>query len=738
MTEQTPDEQDPDLITLIEDGDDGPPAEGGAEARRWKVLIVDDDEDVHCATTLALQGLTIEGRRLALLHAHSAAEARAVLAGEPDIAVAFLDVVMETPDAGLRLVRQLREELQRQALRVVLRTGQPGYAPELETIRDCDINDYRTKSELTQVRLYTTLTGAVRSYRQLVALQDARRSLELVVRANAQQGSEQGLDAFAHELMVLLCQLLEVPVRGIAALCEHGQARVVAASDASLRGLAPDVLPHTPLLQAMQQSRAARESRFEPLVSLYLPGADGEGLVLAVDGVPRSDLQRHLVDVFAASVAAGFRNVRLLARLADLAYLDPLLGLPNRNRFVALIDERRARSTGAVMALLDIDDFSGVNQMLGHDVGDDLLKAVASRLAGVVGEDSVLARVAGDVFGLLGPASRVGPAQLAQAMALPFEVQGESLRLTATSGLVQLDAGEKRGIDLLKDAHIALKRAKFHQRGAAEFFSEALGTGARERMRLLRGLREAFEHHHLYVAYQPQVDLADGRVVGAEALLRWRTDDGRHVPPDRFIPIAEQSGLIVAIGEFVLRTACQQLKRLHDLGHTGLCMAVNVSQAQFRSPAFVPSLSQALADSHVDPACVELEITESMAADDLDTVLCLLAAIRATGVGVAIDDFGTGFSSLSVLRQLQVDKLKIDRSFVNDVGPDPQPGSVARMVIELGRNLGMRVIAEGVETAAQRDALLGMGCHQGQGWLFSPALQAAELEAWLAKKGEEG
>ena len=732
------DDQDRDLIDLIEDGDAVPhdaAPDGGPT--HWKVLIVDDDVDVHQATTLALQDMQVEGRRLAFLHAYSAAEARTLLAADPDIAVAFLDVVMETPDAGLRLVRQLREELQRDALRVILRTGQPGYAPEIETIRDCDINDYRSKAELTQVRLYTTLTGALRNYGQLVALEEARKGMELVVHASTQLSQQHGLADFAAGLIGQLCRLLDSPVRGLVAACNGTDAVVVAAVGTGLASLAGQPLaglPASPLQQGLVQACTSRVTGHVPLATLYLPSADGQALAVAVDASPRTALQRHLVEVFAASMAVGFQNVRLVARLADLAYLDPLLGIPNRNRFVALIDERRQQPAGAVMALIDVDDFAGVNQMLGHQVGDDLLRAVARRLGTLLGPDAVVARVAGDLFGVLGQASQVNPALLSQAMALPFEVQGENLRLTATSGLVRLDEGSQRGVDLLKDAHIALKRAKIRQRGAAEYFSEAMGTGARERMRLLRGLRQAFEEQQLFVTYQPQVDLADGRVLGAEALLRWRTEDGKMVPPDRFIPLAEQSGLIVAIGEFVLRTACHQLKRLHGLGHTGLRMAINVSQAQFRAPGFVRTLEQALVDSRVNPQQVELEITESMAADDLGTVLALLQAIRHTGVGVAIDDFGTGFSSLSVLRQLRVDKLKIDRAFVNDVGPDPQPGSVARMVVELGRGLGMRVIAEGVETAMQRDALLAMGCQEGQGWLFAPALPAAELESWLAQR----
>jgi len=383
------------------------------------------------------------------------------------------------------------------------------------------------------------------------------------------------------------------------------------------------------------------------------------------------------------------------------------------------------------LAVVDIDDFGGVNETLGHGVGDALLKAVGERLSEQLGPDIVMARVAGDSFGVLGPDAVVNPEIIAGALLDAFTVQGEYLRVSATSGLVRLGVGSPRGAELLKDAHIALKQAKERHRGSARYFTASMGNDARERMRLLRGLREAFEARRLFVAYQPQVTLADGRAIGAEALLRWRTDTGQFVPPDRFIPLAEQSRLIVPIGEFVLRTACHELRRLHDQGQRGFRISANVSQVQFRDPGFVDTVARALFDTGVDPACVELEITESMAAEDFEFMMSVLAEVKRTGVSVAIDDFGTGFSSLSVLRQLGADRLKIDRAFVNEIGPAQDRATIARMVVDLGRALNMQVIAEGVETAGQRDALLAMGCHEAQGYLYARPMPAEQLEEWL-------
>jgi diguanylate cyclase len=310
-------------------------------------------------------------------------------------------------------------------------------------------------------------------------------------------------------------------------------------------------------------------------------------------------------------------------------------------------------------------------------------------------------------------------------------VAGERLQLSATTGLVRLGDGSALGSELLLDAHIALKRAKQQHRGAAQYFSTEMGVDARERFKLLKGLRASFEARRLFVVYQPQMDLERGTVIGAEALLRWRNEEGKFVPPDLFIPLAEQSGLIISIGEFVLRSACHEAKRLRDLGHAQFRVAVNISLAQFRHAQFIPTLQGALRDAGIPGDTLELEITESMAMEDVDMVLAVLADIRATGATVAIDDFGTGFSSLSQLRQLQVERLKIDRAFVSEAQNSGAGSSIAAMVVNLGRTLGMRVLAEGIETAEQAEMLRSLGCHEGQGWLYARPMPADALEEWL-------
>jgi len=730
---------DDDLLELLDEPEH---AEGDhrPQDRPWRVLIVDDDGDVHKATELAMQGLTVEGQPLVFLHASSAAHARQLLASEDDLAVVLLDVVMETEDAGLQLVRHIREELNLNALRIVLRTGQPGYAPEIETVQAYDINDYKTKSELTRTRLYTVLTAAVRSYRQICALEANRRGLEMIVESSASLSRMRGLSRFAEGVVTQLCALLGILPEGLVCAQVGGETgdevRIVAAAG-QYSGLIDRPLAQVKIPNVRHRlERCLQEERnfYDDGTCLYFGMGEGRAMAALVDvGRELDELDQQLLRAFCSNIAVGFENVVLYSQLLDQAYNDPLLRLPNRNRFVELLDKNLKDPAGVTLALIDLDDFSDINDAFGHHFGDQVLQAVVHRLSEMLGRNIAMARVGADTFGVLGEHAKVCPETVQEVFTEPFIVAGERLQLSATTGLVRLGESKAIGSELLLDAQIALKRAKQQQRGSSQYFSAAMGSDARERFKLLKGLRTGFEESQLFVVYQPQVELETGRVIGAEALLRWRTTDGRFIPPDQFIPLAEQSGLIIPIGEFVVRTACQQLAKMRGLGHDSFRMAVNISMAQFRHPGFLDTLARALKDAGVEGQHMELEITESMAMEDADLVLRVLSDIKQLGFSVAIDDFGTGFSSLSQLRQLQVDRLKIDRAFVQEAQSSTAGSTIAQMVINLGRGLGLTVIAEGIETEEQRQYLIGLGCHEGQGWLFARPMPADQLETFLAR-----
>jgi diguanylate cyclase (GGDEF)-like protein len=714
------------------------PAAAAAREPAWRVLIVDDDADVHSTTTFALGSLEVHGRPLEFVHAYSADQARALLEREPDLAVVLLDVVMEQADAGLHLVRHIRETLRRTDVRIILRTGQPGYAPEMDAIRGYDINDYRAKSELTRTKLYTAVAAAIRSYEQIRALEASRAGLERVLRASTELMSLHGLQDFGRGVLEQAAGLLKQECNGV--LCARPSATCraeplyVAGTGSWATASDPGAPAGTALLRTLDERRNLYDDTY---LTLYFAGKAGRDFAAFLKlSRPVGELERRLLDVFCANVAVGLDNVELVTHLHSAAFYDPLTGLPNRTRLVELVDATLAGSdrAGAALSLVDIDHFAETNDALGHQFGDALLVAVAQRLVSRLERSVTVARIAGDVFCVLGQAGALNPAALRALFDTPFSIDGQDVQVSSTLGLVRLQEHDGSGADALKDADIALKRAKSQQRTGHFYFSRSMGVEIRERVRMMHALRSGFQRGELFLAYQPQVDLASMRPFGAEALLRWRTEDGRLVGPDRFIPIAEYSGLIIEIGEWVLREACAELVRLRAGGYRDFTMSINVSQVQFRHPQFLDVLRRALDDTGAPPEYVELEITESMAMEEPDLLRELLAQVKRTGVSIAIDDFGTGFSSLSHLQRLQVDRLKIDRAFVSEITGSSRGSSIAEMVIQLGRNLGLSIIAEGVEDERQAQILSALGCTLAQGFLFSRPLAPEALLEWLGRE----
>jgi len=715
----------------------------------WRILIVDDDEDVHQATEFALRDTPILGRPLQFLHAYSGDEAVAVLQREDGVAVVLLDVVMETEDAGLRTVGRIRDELGQKSIRIILRTGQPGYAPEIDAISRYDINDYKTKAELTRNKLYTTITSAIRSFQQIQSLDASRRGLELIIDSSNRFIAEQGVQAFAAGVITQIAGLLGIEPEGL--ICAHirrlteglsGAAAEEATSDYVVLAAAGryqsmvnqrlsslvDPRVTAPLIEALQ-TRKNQIGRQD--LTLFFPGKKGQDFAAYVESEqPIRELDRHLLEVFCANISICGDNVELVSRLRETAYVDTLTRLPNRTAFIDAVDAQPGDGKGQVVVLVDIDQFSETIDMLGYRYGDSLLLAVAQRMRSALPPDVYVARVGGDVFAVFGNEDVANPGVLREILLDPFEIEGGLQTVSISLGFVRLDSESHSGADLLRNASIALKRAKSEGVGHEAYYTHEVAVETRERVRLLQHLRSAFDSQSLFVAYQPQVDLASGRVIGLEALLRWRTPDGVFIPPDRFIPVAEQSGLIVELGIWVMRTALYAGRVLHEGGQM-LRMAVNVSAIQFRHPDFLAVIDKALSDTGFPAASLELEITESVAMYGQNEVEQRMHALRERGIAVAIDDFGTGFSSLSYLDSLPAACLKIDRSFVTALDSNQSGARIAEMVIELGRTLGMRVLAEGVETSEQAQRLRTLGCEEAQGWLYAKAMPLDELTAWL-------
>ena len=464
----------------------------------------------------------------------------------------------------------------------------------------------------------------------------------------------------------------------------------------------------------------------------------------------RADGERRWVELFLAPVRSESGAVTHFVgvlndvtyrkdaeeRLNHLANHDPLTGLPNRN----LLHDRlahaiaRRREGMAAVLFLDLDRFKLINDSYGHDVGDELLKAVAARLSACLRGEDTVARLGGDEFvvlledlpGIDAAASIAG--KIAARLAEPLSVGGRELPLAASIGIALYPRDGRVPQDLLKNADTAMYRAKEAGRGGFCFFAGEMNMHALRRLTLENELRRALDGGELEVFYQPQVAMASGRLLGAEALVRWRHPLKGLVAPADFIPVAEETGLIVALGEQVLRAACRQIADWQRRGLTPLTVAVNLSPRQFRQADLVATIAGILAETGADPARLELEITESAAMQNADEAVAALRRLRAMGVGLAIDDFGTGYSSLSYLKRFPIDKLKIDRSFVQGVPDDGDDTAIVQAIAAMAGSLKLKLLAEGVESEAQRAFLESLGCAEAQGWLFGRALPAADFE----------
>ena len=712
----------------------------GDAVRSWRVLVADHDAAVHAAARAGLQDLVLFDRPVVLLHAHTEAEARALLLRESDLAVVLLDAAMQPARGTGGLAEFMRTGAGQRNTRIILRTQQAD--PDLDLLLRHDIGDHRSAAELAPARLRGAVAGALRSYEQLCRIEANRRSLERIVHSSAVLLEQTDLHGFAAAVINQLAILLGVEPEGLVCARDAGtggECQVIAATGrfAGLGGQPLRALPASLAAQLLQRALAqgGHVHGGHGGVALYIGRRGEQDMAVYVHAQRlRNVPDRQLLDVFCASLRTLRHNRGLLERLHQSAYYDALVGLPNRAHFTEKVDEcARRGAQGHILALVDIDDFSAANDVMGHRFGDRLLAAVARRLAEALPCGVLLARVGPDTFGVLGTTERVLPQRLLASVRQPLLVDGVPHQVSLTCGYVLLPHAAQAGVDLVKDATIALKRAKRDHRGQDLCYAEQMGAEARDRALLLSELRAAIDNARLYLVYQPQRALRTQALVGVEALLRWRTEDGRLVPPDQFIPVAEHSGLIVPLGQWVLAQACATMRQMLDAGCAPPRMAINVSVAQLRDPGFFETVRAALAASGLRGTQLELEITESVAVLPTQLLESTLAALRAEGISIAIDDFGTGYSSLSYLERLPLDRLKIDRSFVRQLG-QAQGARIAEMVTQLGRKLGLQVLAEGIEDAATWQALIEMGCHEGQGYHIAPPMDQPALLAWLQRE----
>ena len=437
-------------------------------------------------------------------------------------------------------------------------------------------------------------------------------------------------------------------------------------------------------------------------------------------------------------------RVEAQAHIHRLAHHDALTELPNRAAFIeratALLAQAGAAGHCLALLFIDLDHFKRVNDSLGHLAGDKLLQTVARRIIGSVREADLVARFGGDEFVLLlaGAASATAVAEVAGKLLLaigePLEVAGVSISVTPSIGVATFPEHGSSAAELIKHADTAMYQAKAHGRAAWRFFEPAMAEAAHAELAMESRLAQAVREQEFVLHFEPQLRVTDGALVGIEALVRWAHPQLGLIGPDDFIPVAEARRLILPIGQWVLDTALQHAVRWHGRGLVRVPVAVNLSQMQFQANGFVATIERALAQAGATGAMLELELTERMLVDDLGAVRATLSRLRALGVRIAVDDFGTGYTSLRHLRNLPLDRLKIDRSFVHDLPADTGTAAITTAIVQMGRGLGLQVVAEGVETQAQREFLLAQGCETQQGRLGCAPLPAADFEAWLLQR----
>ncbi|MGB5956124.1 putative bifunctional diguanylate cyclase/phosphodiesterase [Pseudomonas sp.] len=471
-------------------------------------------------------------------------------------------------------------------------------------------------------------------------------------------------------------------------------------------------------------------------------GLQGDGLVYLV-------LITTLA-VLAVALLTSVLDARLEARTAELAHSltlanqeltqlalhDTLTGLPNRTLLADRIEQAIAKvaEQGGCFALMfiDLDGFKPVNDAFGHHTGDLLLKAVAARLRGHLHSQDTLARIGGDEFVLLvelqepNDAMDVAVKQV-NLVSRPFRVAEHDLQLSASLGIVLYPGNGQDQHELLRNADAAMYHVKSAGKNGYSFFDVSMNSNARQQLQLLQDLRQALEQRQFRLHYQPKFDAQACQPIGAEALLRWEHPQQGLLLPDRFIGLAEKTGLIIPIGEWVLDEACRQMRQWLDQGHQGWRMAVNLSAIQFCHAGLVESVAQALQQSGLPANCLTLEITETTAMHDADASLTVLQHLAEMGVDLSIDDFGTGYSSLMYLKRLPANELKIDRGFVRDLEHDSDDAAIVSAIVALGQALGLRIVAEGVETDRQQDFLTRLGCDSLQGYLLGQPVPAEQF-----------
>ena len=715
----------------------------------WKVAIIDDEADVHQVTKMAMKGVEVYGRPLTFISAYSAAEGYDLLQNNPDTCLILLDVVMETHDAGLCLVDRIRNELRNQHVQIILRTGQAGYAPEEQVIIRYEINAYKTKSELTRNKLFTSIATAIRSFQQLQSIEESRQGLRNIIHASASMLQERSVIDFSRGVLKQIEALFELssrslfcvsqkPLRGPYAIQSGNGGYIVVAADSQYQQyIGTDLRQLEGRLPIAGFVAEALEKKMhcyrEGNTALYLSTPSGwEGVIVSEDSVSFEDADQELLQLFCMNIALGLENAKFFSYLNTAAYEDQVSGLLNRLGLIDQISRRMLTDGQSVrwsVFVLDLDYFHHIVESLGYEFGNQLLKKTGEMLSSYFEQAVAIARLHADVFAVCLKDTHLGPHDVALRSSKPVWVDGQSIRISMTAGEASTDSGKDAIAPelLLRQAEIALKVAKEQKRGSGEVFREQFEQESRNRMNLLNSLRIALEQKELYLMLQPKVDVHTSGVCGYEALIRWQHPVHGMIPPTAFIPTVEKSGLNYDLDLYVAERLCEILKAAPGMKAP---VSLNISANSLNHDSFVGDFYQIFQRHQIAPSQIQIEVTEN-ALIHSDQSIVRLRELRELGFVMVLDDFGAGFSSLSYLLRLPLQVIKIDRTFVSEISDNEHAYQLLKGIIHIVQGLHMETVIEGVETAAQLQRILPLGVDQIQGYIYYAPMSVPEAFALL-------
>ena len=728
----------------------------GPSQKNWVVLSVEDNQPYQDVLESALQEVSFKGRKIELLRATSAASAATILSKRQDISLILLDIVMETDDAGFYLIDTIRNVIGDELVRIVVLTGQPGVKPHDKAINEYNISEYWNKTDLSADKLKSVVVSNLRTWQISQQLQIARRGLQMIVDASRSLTARQDTAEFAHTVLEEIARVINVPnTGGIVCIVKTGieslQLAPIVAASSHFRELIDARLENVfsiydedrkqrvekAIFEAWQTQQHIFENGFT-LLFFDTSEHDEKQYLMLVDSPHALDSnQLNLLQAFAENISSGFVNQALMNKLSQLAYLDTPTGIHNFNWLAKELGQQSTyHINNSSLVLFRLLNYDTAEIMAGHDYATKMFKAFCLFINEQLPKHYLLAVWDRETVALVFTLdNKPGEDKLRAIRNTTMEMDELDIQLQFHVGTMDFKDTQSLSLaEVLVLANTALGKAR--SSGVDVYnFDYALIQRLANRMRILTALKKALTTREaFFLVLQPKVNLATGKPVGFEALLRWRMEDNTLCPPSEFIPIAEASGLSLEISEMVVAKTIEVIQRLQAEGYS-LPVSFNLANSDVVSPIIFNEIHRCIDEQEIDASLLDIEVTETQATEDYTVINPLLRSFIDKGVGVSIDDFGTGYSSLSQLADLAATTIKLDQKFVNDLTAENKDKAlhIVQMIARLAERFAFKLIAEGVETEEQRQLLMENGYQHAQGYYFAKPMPMDELLDWLAK-----